>query len=130
MLSTSTSTAATCSCPFEVGQVPRVAPLSPEAVKHIRVYLRKHPRIGETGPQWLGARGPIGPDAIRQAMERLGAPSPHAFRRGWTVDSLRAGLSQTSVQAAAGWSSGAMVSRYTRALAGDLAMEEFSRRWA
>jgi hypothetical protein len=46
------------------------------------------------------------------------------------VDSLRHGVSQTSVQSAAGWSGPAMVSRYCRQLAGELSMEEFSRRWA
>jgi len=29
-----------------------------------------------------------------------------------------------------GYSSGAMVARYTRALSGELAMDEFSRLWA
>jgi integrase len=107
----------------------RVAPLSPEACKLLRVYLRKHPQIGATGPLWIGQRGVINPDAIQRILDRLGAPSAHAFRRGWTVDSVRAGVSQTSVQAAAGWASGAMVSRYTRALSGELALEEFGRRW-
>jgi integrase/recombinase XerD len=108
----------------------RVAPLSPEATKALRIYLRKHPQIGDTGPLWFGQRGVINADAIQRILNRLGAPSAHAFRRGWTVDSLRAGVSQTSVQAAAGWTSGAMVSRYTRQLAGELALEEFGRRWA
>jgi integrase/recombinase XerD len=108
----------------------RVAPLSPAATKAVSVYLRKHPQIGESGPLWIGQRGALQPDAIRHILERLDAPSPHAWRRGWCVDSLKHGVSQTSVQAAAGWASGAMVSRYTRALAGELAMEEFGRRWA
>jgi hypothetical protein len=33
------------------------------------------------------------------------------------------------VKAAAGWSSGAMVTRYTSALSGELAMEEFRKIW-
>jgi integrase len=60
----------------------------------------------------------------------LGAPSAHAWRRGWAVQALRSGVSETSVRAAAGWSSGAMVARYTRALSGELAVEEFQRRWS
>jgi integrase len=107
----------------------RVAPLSPEACKLLRVYLRTHPQIGATGALWIGQRGVINADAIQRILDRLDAPSAHAFRRGWTVDSLKHGVSQTSVEAAAGWASGAMVSRYTRALAGELAIEEFSRRW-
>ena len=49
------------------------------------------------------------------------------WRRGWAVQALRNGVSETSVRAAAGWSSGAMVARYTRALSGELAVEEFRR---
>jgi hypothetical protein len=60
------------------------------------VYLRKHPQIDATGPLWIGQRGVINPDAIQRILDRLGAPSAHAFRRGWTVDSLRHGVSQTS----------------------------------
>ncbi len=43
---------------------------------------------------------------------------------------LRLGVSETSLRAAAGWSSGAMVARYTRALSGELAVDEFQRVWA
>jgi hypothetical protein len=39
-------------------------------------------------------------------------------------------VSQTSVQSAGGWASGVMVSRYVRAVSGELAMTEFARRWA
>jgi hypothetical protein len=38
-------------------------------------------------------------------------------------------VSETSVRAAAGWLSGAMVARYNRALSGELAVEEFLRSW-
>jgi len=44
------------------------------------------------------------------------------------VHALRSGVSQTSVQAAAGWSSGAMVTRYTAAVSGELAISEFRCR--
>src|SRR6516164_9383133 len=92
----------------------RIAPLSPEAMKHLRIYMRQSNVVA--GPLWVGQRGPLNANAVGKVLVRLGAPSAHAFRRGWTVDSLKAGVSQTSVQSAAGWSSGAMVTRYTRAL--------------
>ena len=38
-------------------------------------------------------------------------------------------MSEASVKAAAGWSSGAMVSRYTIALSNELAVDEFQRVW-
>ena len=58
-----------------------------------------------------------------------GFQSAHARMRGWAVQALRSGVSETSVRAAAGWSSGAMVARYTSALSGELAVVEFRRTW-
>ena len=99
---------------------PRVAPLSPAA----RHALRKH-----LGKRTQGSVFGMTPNAVRLLLQRLGAPSAHAWRRGWAVQALRNGVSETSVRAAAGWSSGAMVARYTRALSGELAVEEFQRSW-
>ncbi len=99
---------------------PRVAPLSPAA----RHALRRH-----IGKRSQGSLFGMTPNAIRLCLQRLGAPSTHAWRRGWAVQALRCGVSETSVRAAAGWSSGAMVSRYTRALSGELAVDEFQRIW-
>ncbi len=99
---------------------PRVAPLSPAA----RHALRRH-----FGKRSQGSLFCMTPNAIRLCLQRLGAPSAHAWRRGWAVQALRDGVSETSVRAAAGWSSGAMVARYTRALSGELAIDEFQRVW-
>jgi integrase len=99
---------------------PRIAPLSPSA----RHALRKH-----IGKRSQGSLFDMTTNAIRLCLQRLDAPSAHAWRRGWAVQALRSGVSETSVRAAAGWSSGAMVARYTRALSGELAVEEFQRSW-
>ena len=99
---------------------PRIAPLSPSA----RHAIRKH-----IGKRLQGSLFGMTTNAIRLCLMRLGAPSAHAWRRGWAVQALRNGVSETSVRAAAGWSSGAMVARYTRALSGELAVEEFQRSW-
>ena len=54
----------------------------------------------------------------------------HALvRRGWAVHALRNGVSEVSVRTIAGWSSGAMVARYTAALSNELAVAEFERLW-
>ena len=100
---------------------PRIAPLSPTA----RHALRKH-----IGKRSHGSLFDMTTNAIRLCLMRLGAPSAHAWRRGWAVQALRSGISETSLRAVAGWSSGAMVSRYTRALSSELAIEEFQRGWA
>jgi integrase len=99
---------------------PRVAPLSPSA----RHALRRHISGRRDGYVFE-----MTTNAIRLCLQRLGAPSAHAWRRGWAVQALRSGVSEASVRAAAGWSSGAMVARYTRALSGELAVEEFQRIW-
>ena len=99
---------------------PRVAPLSPAA----RHAVRKH-----LGKRTQGSLFAMTPNAVRLLLQRLSAPSAHAWRRGWAVQALRNGVSETSVRAAAGWSSGAMVARYTRALSGELAISEFQRSW-
>jgi len=99
---------------------PRVAPLSPAARHALRKYI---------GRRNQGSLFGMTPNAMRLCLQRLGAPSAHAWRRGWAVQALRCGVSETSVRAAAGWSSGAMVARYTRALSGELAIDEFQRCW-
>lgn len=99
---------------------PRVVPLSPAA----RHAVRKH-----LGKRTQGSLFGMTPNAVRLLLQRLDAPSAHAWRRGWAVQALRSGVSETSVRAAAGWSSGAMMARYTRALSGELAVEEFQRGW-
>jgi integrase len=99
----------------------RIAPLSPSA----RHALRKH-----IGKRSQGSLFGMTTNAIRLCLMRLGAPSAHAWRRGWAVQALRSGVSETSVRAAAGWSSGAMVARYTQALSGELAVDEFQRSWS
>lgn len=68
-------------------------------------------------------------DASRLRLQRLDAPTAHAWRRGWAVQALSNGVSETFIRVTAGWSSGALVARYTRALAGELAIEEFQRSW-
>jgi integrase len=99
---------------------PRITPLSPQARKSLRQLT-----LGKSQGSVFG----MSANAIRLCLKRLCAPSAHAWRRGWAVESLRCGVSETSVRAAAGWSSGAMMARYTRALAAELAVTEFRRYW-
>ena len=100
---------------------PRIVPLSPNAKRALRRYLQGRSE---------GSLFKVQSNTVRLILKRLNAPSAHAWRRGWAVQALRNGVSETSVRAAAGWSSGAMVARYTRALSGELAVEEFQRSWS
>lgn len=100
---------------------PRVVPLSPQARHALRRLLKTRTE---------GSVFQMSSNAIRLRLQRLGAPSAHAWRRGWAVRALRMGVSEASVKAVAGWSSGAMVSRYTKSLSGEVAIVEFSRAWS
>jgi len=101
-------------------KTPRIVPLAPMTRKALRPLLRQSESMPLIG---------MSSNAIRQFLARKGLPSAHAWRRGWAVESLKAGVSETSVRAVAGWSSGAMVARYTRKLSGEIALEEFQRTW-
>lgn len=96
---------------------PRLVPLSDAACRLIR-------RVDSQSDSVLNMTS----HAIQLMLRRIDAPSAHAWRRGWAVNSLRSGVSQTSVQAAGGWASGAMVTRYTSAVSAELAIEEFRNR--
>ncbi len=96
---------------------PRLVPLSDAACRLIR-------RVNSQSSSVLNMTS----HAIQLMLRRIGAPSAHAWRRGWAVNALRSGVSQTSVQAAGGWASGAMVTRYTSAVSAELAIEEFRNR--
>lgn len=99
---------------------PRVVPMPPVAVRLVRRHLR----------QWREARlFDMTANSVRLMLRRHGLLPCHAWRRGWAVHALRSGVSEASVRSAAGWSSGAMVARYTRAKAGELAIDEFRRTW-
>jgi integrase len=100
--------------------VPRVCPLSPTARQALRRCV---------GRRLSGSVFGMSSNAIRLALQRAGLPACHAWRRGWAVHALKFGISETSVRSVAGWSSGAMVGRYTRALSAELAREEFRRSW-
>ena len=97
---------------------PRRVPLSLEAAKVLQ---------GLIGSRNSGSLFELSPCGISAVLKRLDLPSAHAWRRGWAVWSLQSGVSEASVRVVAGWSTGAMVSRYTAALAEELAMAEFAR---
>ena len=99
----------------------RIVPLSPSAVLALSALL---------GDRISGSITQLTSDGIRSVLRRLDAPPAHAWRRGWAVHALRSGISEVSVRTIAGWSSGAMVARYTAALSNELAVTEFNRMWA
>lgn len=100
---------------------PRIVPLSPGARHALRRHVKGNPEGTVFG---------MTTNAIRLCLQRLQLPSAHAWRRGWAVEALRGGVSEASLRTAAGWSSGAMVSRYTTALKDEVSLAEFARVWS
>ncbi len=98
----------------------RTAPLSPAAQLALNDFLKER----STGSVTQLTSG-----GIRSVLRRQNAPPAHAWRRGWAVHALRNGVSEVSVRTIAGWSSGAMVARYTAALSNELAVVRFERFW-
>jgi integrase len=98
---------------------PRRAPLSVGAISALADLIghRQEGFVFELTSEGIGA-----------VLKRRGWPPAHAWRRGWAVHALRSGVSEASVRTAGGWKTGAMVVRYTAALAEDLAIEEFRLR--
>jgi len=98
----------------------RTVPFSPFAIEALTSFLKE--RSSGSVTLLTSAR-------VRSVLRRLNAPPAHAWRRGWAVHALRNGVSEVSVRTIAGWSSGAMVARYSAALSNELAIAEFERLW-
>jgi integrase len=99
---------------------PRVVGLDPRAVQWLA-------RWADTVPAADGVVFPCSLRTLQRDVGRLLGVPPHALRRGFAVSWLQRGGSQTSLQTIAGWSSGVMVSRYAKSLAGETALVEFRR---
>jgi len=94
----------------------RLVPLNDETAELLREHLVNHPGgllIGRTS------------ESIRKTLRRYNISSAHCWRRGWTEDSISNGIDSVLIQVAGGWSSLAMVKRYTRKHQGQIAIAKF-----
>ena len=109
---------------------PRTVGLTAEACKAIRAYLRFSRR---RGPRlWAGSQGPLGPEGVRQMIERRAKAAgvrvtAHMFRRSVAERWLAAGGSESLLRYHAGWESHLMVRRYIRVNGERLAIAEHRR---
>ncbi|MBN2186616.1 MAG: site-specific integrase [Dehalococcoidia bacterium] len=63
---------------------------------------------------------------LRRLMERTGtACNPHAFRRGFTCNLHKKGLSTLDIMHLGGWEDLSMVLRYTRSITFDDCLEHY-----
>ena len=94
----------------------RLVPLNDETAELLREHLVNHPGgllIRRTS------------ESIRKTLSRNKIPSAHCWRRGWTEDSISNGIDSVLIRVAGGWSSLAMVKRYTRKHQAQIAIKKF-----
>ncbi|MCA2261978.1 tyrosine-type recombinase/integrase [Mycobacterium marseillense] len=114
----------------------RMVPLSPQCAQAIDRYLRLRRRLNTPadGPLWIGVGGKTfgyyGLDkTLKQRAEKAGIKGFHLHLMRHTAATrwLRQGGSEGGLMAVAGWSSRAMLDRYTRASASGRALAEAER---
>lgn len=110
----------------------RSCPLTVEATRHLLAWLRTRRAPDGCQSLWMGTKGPLSSDGVRQAIERRTKAagvdvSAHQFRRAIAARWIGNGGSETSLMRVAGWKQSTMVARYTRSVSHDLAEVEYRR---
>lgn len=116
------------------GRVRTIAML-PASVEAVDRYLRtrsRHPHAAVPA-LWLGRKGRLGTDGLRQMLERrcadagLDPINPHRFRHTFAHEAKVAGMSDESLMQVAGWQSAQMLQRYGRSASAERAQAEHRR---
>ena len=111
----------------------RVVPFGPQTAAAIDRYMRarRAHRLADTGPLWLGGGGQtFGYHGLNMALKRRAQGAGidnfhlHLMRSTAATRWLRAGGSEQGLMAVAGWSTRAMLDRYTGASASERAAAE------
>jgi integrase/recombinase XerD len=109
----------------------RTVPFSPQAARELNLYLRS--RGSDRDELWVGRRGPINRRAVAAVVSHAAARAgiegvyPHRFRHSFASRWLEEGLSEQGLMKIAGWSSRAMLDRYTAFNAEDRAITEYRK---
>ena len=118
------------------GRRPRTVPFGARTAQALDRYLRARrlSPLSELPALWLAekGRGVLGPDGIRQMLERRGRSigvrvHAHMFRHGFADAWLKAGGAEGDLQELAGWKSAQMVRRYAAANRAERARANYRR---
>ena len=107
--------------------------LAAQALNRHKKRRDRHAKASTTDKLWLGFRGPLTADGIRQVLERRGKAAgvqglhAHLFRHWFNDRWSRAGGSESAVMQLAGWTTASIPRRYAASTANARAHEEYHR---
>jgi len=113
----------------------RIVALLPQPAEAVDRYLRvrrKHEAHNEPW-LWLGRRGRLGQDGLRQMLERrchdagIDPINPHRFRHTFAHEAKKRGMADDALMVVAGWQSPQMLQRYGASAAAERSRDAHRR---